>query len=169
MRIALLLIFFGLTSAAFAQEQENQFLDRLLRPNMSASNPFGTKKFNAAHNAASGKEATTKLFYAREPVRQKEFSGTGNFFARLFHAADYPQQRGADLSTRSVHREYASTFATQSSRMARRAPEEKNAYATSTFVGQQSFVPHGKSQKALDQKRKQMTIDEVRELLNRNE
>lgn len=168
MRTPLLIAFIGLTTTAFAQEQESKFLDRLLRPNMALSNSAQNKKFNGATNASVTKSASTKTFYTRSAARQKEFGGQRSFFARVFGTRKYSGERAADVSTRSIHPEHSATFATQNSAMPRQAKEEGRTQEATQFAGNREFFPSGKSQKALDQHRKEMTVEEVRELLNRN-
>lgn len=96
----------------------------------------------------------------------KQYSDHRPFFARLFgRGREFPHVDSASLTSRSdLPRK---TFPTRES-PARESPDAQKLVPTSGYAGERSFVARGKSQKSLDAQRHEMSIDEVRDLLNRN-
>jgi hypothetical protein len=153
----------------FAQEQEGKLVDRLLRPDMRLSNSAQTKQFTGDVRSATAKSATVKEFSASASAAPKEFGGKRSFLSRMFggrrfHAAD----ANADLSTRSIASPRPTTLATQMSTLPRSNSDESKAAGTQQFAQTRPFLERGKSQKSLSAQDRPLTVDEVRELLNRN-
>lgn len=157
----------ALVGSVNAQEQERKLLDRLLKPDMSLQNSVQEKQFVPRGTTAT-KEARTKEFYVRE--RQPEKS----FFTRLFGTKSFNaknsryQDMQASLATRTRFAKADIPYATAAYRDVSAARESEKAVEASEFGGTRPFLIQGKSQKALSQKDQPLTIDQVRELLNKN-
>ncbi len=142
-------------------------MDRLLKPDMSLQNSHGEKQF-VARGATTTKQAPTKKFYVPERRPEK------GFFGRLFRTKDFNtkgsryQDMQANLATRTKIAKADVSYPTAAYRDAETAREADQAVEVSEFSGTRPFLVKGKSQKALSQKDRPLTIDEVRELLNKN-
>jgi hypothetical protein len=161
-------IFCG-ASCLFAQEQESKLVDRLLRPDMTLANSAQTKQFNGAGGQAAARSASVKEFSASASAEPKEFGGKKSFLSRMFgghrlRAGD----TNADVSTRSSASAGPASLGRQTSILARSNSDEGKAVGTRQFAATGPFLERGKSQKALSAQDRPLTVDEVRELLNRN-
>lgn len=158
----------GGISAAVAQEQEGKLLDRLPRPNMELSNPASKKHF-LADGASINKRAPTASFYTPEKSLTKPFPSKRTFFSKLF--ATRHSQAGdatANLSTRSRLTNTNTAYIMPAGYPTRDASGSNGSVRGSDFRGNRPFLDRGKSQKALSTQNKPLTIDQVRELLNKN-
>jgi hypothetical protein len=156
-------------SCARAQEQGRTLVDRLLKPDMSLPNPVQNKKFMAAKGASIDKHAATSTFYLEKKSNSKSFSGardfsTWQFNARSVHAGD----NAANFSARNQITNSNRSFSTQTVRGLRHAHEAGRTVDALIFTGNRPFLDQGKSQKALGRKNPPLTIEQVRELLNKN-
>jgi hypothetical protein len=154
---------------ARGQDQEHQLVDRLLKPDMSLQNPAQSKKFMAAKGASIDKHADTSTFYLEKKSNSKRFSGARDFSAwqfnaRPFHAVDNPANFSAPNQITNSNR----SFSTQTARNLRHAQEAGKTVDALIFTGNRPFLDQGKSQKALGRKNPPLTIEQVRELLNKN-
>ena len=155
---------------ALAQNQESKLIDRLLRPNVSMKNSAQDKKFTNTSAAAFDKSAATRSFYAPEKNVQKAYQDervftAQQFAARHFRGGDSP----ANVATRSQLTKNDTMVPTGPAPGVRVAPEAvKTTAATREFSGNRPFLVEGKSQKALHAHDRPMTIEEVRELLNKS-
>ena len=155
--------FLALATAGYAQEQERKLVDRLLSPDQKLSNSDQNKKFSGGADAAPARSVSTKTFYVSEKKLSKTFVADRQAPTSTFNTRSYttksatlpasPPMKGsetkkaADVSTNTYH---------------------TKKYATRDFAGNRPFLGEGKSQKALHQQDRPLTIDEVRELLNKN-
>jgi len=157
----------ALLGSANAQEQERKLLDRLLKPNMSLQNSVQEKQFIAGGTTTT-KQARTKDFYVPDRRSEKEFR-TSAFRTKGFNTKSSPYQNApANLATRTTVPKADVTYATTAYRGTSVARESEKAVEVSEFSGTRPFLIQGKSQKALSQKDQPLTIDQVRELLNKN-
>jgi hypothetical protein len=168
--VAIGLICFGV-STALAQKQERRLIDRLLKPDTGLANPAQNKKFSAKRSNSFNKPARTATFYsARKPVT-KTFSEQRSltpreFAARHFRAGD----SAAYLSSRSQPLKSDTMIVPPNATAGIRVAPESN---TSTPVREYAssnrpFLDKGKSQKSLHAQDKPLTIEQVRELLNKS-
>ena len=154
-------------ASAGAQEQERKLMERLLKPDMALQNSQGEKQF-AAIGATTTKQAPTKEFYVRKRAPEK------GFFGRLFRTKGFNaknsryQAMQASLPTRTEIAKADVPYRTAAYRGVDSARESGKAAAVSDFDGTRPFLIQGKSQKALSQQDRPLTIDDVRELLNKN-
>jgi hypothetical protein len=149
-----------------AQDQEGKLVDRLLRPDMTLQNTVQNKKF-IADGTYINKQATVGTFYVQKKSNSKSFSGTRDFSARQFSSQSFQGTRGV-AGTSKVFASSPSVYASRSSRDVRDAPQSDKRIASDSFAGNRPFVDQGKSQKSLNRKNPPLTIEQVRELLNKN-
>ena len=154
-------------SSARAQEQERKLVDRLLRPNTELQNSAQKKEF-VADGTSIDKKATISLFYIQEKPLGKEFVADRQFAAKLFAARHF---RDGEIAARVRARAQLARPANINSSTAfsvSDAFENGRKTISCSFVETHSFLDQGKSQKAISQHDTPLTIEEVRELLNKN-
>ena len=153
-------------SVARAQEQEHKLLDRLLRPSTALQNPAQTKKF-VAGGASSGTAVLATSFYIPPNALSKSYSAEREFSTREFMARHF---RDGDVTApaRSRVTLIDRGYPVNAANIARDASENGRTTNFSEFQGTRSFLDRGKSQKSLSTQSPPMTIDQVRELLNKN-
>lgn len=155
------------TSLARGQEQENKLVDRLLRPDMTLGNSAQNKKFAAVEGTSVDRKFVAKSFYAGEETSPKRFGGLRDFFARTFGGRKFSRSDTvANAQTDSAYAE--KRFATRASSLIRTSSEEQKTAKVRQYAGSRPFLGQGTRQKILSQQDKPLSIDEVRELLNRN-
>jgi hypothetical protein len=151
-----------------AQEQESKLVDRLLRPDMTLANSAQNKKFNA-DRVSINKKATVGTFYFQEKSSSKAFSGTRDFSTRQFNSHFFHGSRDASVvSSQQAIENTRSAYSTRTARGVRDAPQSDKKVASRYYAGNRPFLDQGKSQKSLNRQNAPMTIDQVRELLNKN-
>jgi hypothetical protein len=156
-------------SSAGAQDQEPKLLDRLLKPNRTLQNSAQNKKF-VADGASVDKHARVGTFYLQQKSKQKNFSGTRDFAAQQFNSRSFNQAddgRAKSLSQQPVANSQRS-YATSTAPNLRAAYEASKTTETRDFSGKRPFLDRGKSQKSLSRQNPPLTIEQVRELLNKN-
>jgi hypothetical protein len=155
-------------SCVRAQDQERKLVDRLLRPDMTLGNNAQNKKF-IADGASINKQATVGTFYVQEKSNSKSFSGTRDFSARQFSSQSFHGTRSASgISSQQAIGNSRSAYATRTARGVRDAPQSGKKVASRSYAGNRPFLDRGKSQKALNRQNPPLTIEQVRELLNKN-
>ncbi len=139
-------------------QTRNQGLASALFQNRSF---YEGKTFNG-----TGTGVQLKEFYIAPRSNLKEFP-TKAFSSATFAQSDITFAT-KDASTKKDTRD-EKTYETKAAPV-KTARESGKAYDTRDYADSHQFIPDGKSQKALDQQRAQkpMTIDQVRELLNKN-
>jgi hypothetical protein len=162
-------LFLALARVGDAQVQEAKLMDRLLKPDMSLQNDAQGRQFTPRGTVAT-KKAPMKFFLFTKRPREKEYTNvrqarTKEFGTDRSRLAD----RRADTSSRNRIADAGSTYASASYET-HAAPGANRTVEVSDYSRTKSFTARGKSQKSLDaqQQRPSMTIDEVRELLNKN-
>jgi len=151
-----------------AQDQERKLLERLLKPDMTLRNSEQNKKF-IADGTSIDKKANVGTFYVKKKTNSKTFSKTGEFSTRQFNSRSFPGGRSAPQnSSQQIVGKSRLTYPTQSARGPRDAPQSDKKLASRTYADNRPFLDQGKSQKSLNQKNQPLTIDQVRELLNKN-
>jgi hypothetical protein len=156
-------------SCVRGQEQEKKLVDRLLRPDMNLKNDAQHKKFFADGTASINKRATVGTFYVQKKSNSKSFFGIGNFFTRQFHSQPFHSGRSAfKTSSQQAMGNSRYFYANQTARGTRDAPQADKKVATRTYAENRPFLDEGKSQKSLNRQNAPLTIEQVRELLNKN-
>jgi hypothetical protein len=151
-----------------AQEQEAKLVDRILRPNMSLVNSAQDKQFGAAGTLVT-KKVPARNFWTRDRPVAKSFtagmaSSPGQFATRRYSAQD----ETANISARSQSTKTDIVFVASAAQSSRVAPETGRNLIAAPFPGSRPFSGQGKSQKALSARDTPLTIEQVRELLNKN-
>jgi hypothetical protein len=163
MRSSLLVMaFLALATVSYAQEQERKLVDRLLSPNTKLANPDQNKKF-AGGLEATTQSAPTKSFYVSEKNLSKTFVADRSAPTTSFRTRNYSTQAAVVRTVPPMR-----GCQTKQARDISPSPYSTKKYATRDFAGNRPFLGQGKSQKALHAQDRPLTIDEVRELLNKN-
>lgn len=162
-RIVLVIALCLLGSVAKAQEQERKLADRLLEPNMKLQNSEQDKPFTGA-GSITAKSASTRSYYVSNRELTKTFADTREVTTRSYSSHQFAT-KDANLPPPSPTRTYATASARESSST---ALQSATRYDTRKYAGSRPFVEQGKSQKALHQQDHPLSIDDVRELLNKN-
>jgi len=166
MRAAVVLtLLFGFSVNAVAQDQETKLVNRLLRPNTELQNEQQGKKFQF-YDRTSSKSANVRSYYVQDRRLTKNFMASRRFDARTapvqdFHAAKSTAYIGSRNAVPNAE------YRTSSSRLVR-AAYDSNKRSDGRDFQTNKFEARGKSQKAIGSQNHAMTIDEVRELLNKN-
>jgi hypothetical protein len=151
------------------QDQERKLVDRLLKPDMTLQNDAQNKKFTGDSSASINKPATVKSFYVHQKTRSKNFGGTRDFATSQFYSKTYHDGRSAyEVSSQQTLANSGFANANQTARGVRDAPQSGKKVASRAYAGTRPFLDEGKSQKSLNQQNAPLTIDQVRELLNKN-
>jgi len=151
-----------------AQDQESKLVDRLLRPDMTLGNNAQNKKF-IADKASINKQATVGTFYVQKKSNSKSFSGTRDFSARQFNSQPFHGTRSASgISSQQAVGDSRPAYSTRTARDVRDAPQSDKKIASHPYAGNRPFLDQGKSQKSLNRQNPPLTIEQVRELLNKN-
>ncbi len=165
----LLLCLTTLASAARAQDQEGKLVDRLLRPDMSLANSEQNKKFTAAGGTSVDRKFIAKTFYAGDERAPKSFGGVKNFFSKAFGTQKFARGDAPASARSNAETAYATTqFATNPSALIRTSEAQGKVAKTREYADNRPFLTKGTRQKILSQEDKPLTIDQIRELLNRN-
>jgi hypothetical protein len=153
-------------SCAHAQDQESKLVDRLLRPNTTLGNNAQNKQF-VADGASINKKASVGTFYVQKKSNSKSFSGTRDFSTRQFNSQSFqgtPRASGTPKTFASSR----SAYPTRTTRVPRDAPQSDKKVASHSYAENRPFLEQGKSQKSLNRQNPPLTIEQVRELLNKN-
>jgi len=151
-----------------AQNQERKLEDRIMQPDMTLENSAQNKQFTADKTSVK-KKARVSTFYLEKKPQQKDYAGTRAFRSGEFNAENYKQ------NDQPVADELAGKKARQSTYVdSAKGAKTKQAYdqdktrKSREYPGSREYREQGKSQKSLNRKNRPMTIDEVRDLLNKN-
>ena len=153
-------------SASWAQQQEPSLVDRLLRPNLELQNNAQGKKY-VASSAVVKHRGSVGTFLLQPNRVEKSFADTPALASTKYPSRSVSSERkGFSTQDRAVTvPDPVGSFAVRDIHSAY-APQKTGA--SRMFVDQHSYREQGKSQKSLDRKNPPMTIDQVRELLNKN-
>ncbi len=154
-----------------AQQQEQKLLDRINRPNMELANPMQGKGFTGGGGVQMREASVGRtVFDASKSAYPKEFSGARSFFGiknpwfgnRIFETKTSTLSRSAKLDSAFPIREAATGGFSGSG---------KRVDADSSSVVSRPFLVQGSAQGGFEQISdrisKKMTIDDIRELLNK--
>jgi hypothetical protein len=162
MRFAWFIAIFLLGVQARAQDQDRKLVQRLLEPDMKLQNSAQNKKFSGISDLTTA-SASTHQFYVPDRKLTRNFAGTHEFATGAFRSRSFATK------TAYVHRAPGTrTFATKTARDVRAAREAPAKFPAREFAGTWPFLGRGKSQQALHAQDHPLSIDEIRELLNKN-
>ena len=155
-------------SCARAQEQERKLVDRLLKPDMTLQSTEQSKKF-IADGTSVDKRANVGAFYVQKKSSSKSFLAIGHFLTRPFSSHSYRSKRSVfEVSSQQTLANAQSAYANQSARGIRDVPQSDRKIASRPYAENRPFLDEGKSQKSLNKQNEPLTIEQVRELLNKN-
>ena len=170
MIVAIGTLFIGITTG-LAQEQEGKLIDRLLKPNTALVNSSQDKKFSGERVAALDRPARRPgNFYPPEKTVTRTFPEQSaltpqQFAARHFRAGD----SAAHISPRTELKKNDVVIPTPAANAGSRVATTSSATAPAReYAASRPFLDRGKSQKALSAQDKPLTIEQVRELLNKS-
>ena len=155
--------------SASAQDQEKKLVDRLLKPDMALQNDAQNKKFIGDGSASVNKRANVGSFFIHQKPRSKDFAGTRDFSTTQFYSQTYRGGRTAhEVSSQQTVANTKATYANQTARGVRDASQSGKKIASHAYAGNRPFLDQGTNQKSLNRKKEPLTIEQVRELLNKN-
>src|SRR5260370_3911126 len=160
----LLLIAF---SFARPQDQESKLVERLLKPDMTLQNTAQNKKF-IADGASINRKATAGTFYFQEKSHARSISNPREFSAGQFNSRSFQRTHAASgISSQPPIGNSQPSYSTRTARV-RDAHDADKGATSRAFAESRPYLDQGKTQKARDRKHPPLTIDQVRELLNKN-
>jgi hypothetical protein len=170
MIVAIGTLFIGMFASALAQDQEPRLMDRLLKPDASLANPAQHKKFSDKRTAAFDRPASIKPFYSSQKTVAKSFPDERTFTPRQFAARHFRAgDSSAYVSSRAQPTKNDRMITTAAATAGTRVAPESNATSpVSEYAGNRPFLDKGKSAKSLQAQNKPLTIEQVRELLNKS-
>ena len=155
-------------SLAAAQEQERKLVDRLLRPDASLQNNAQNKKWSGG-KVAVDKKARVSTFYVEKKPRTKKFERVRGVSARQFDASQtYGVSEAPSVSSKPSPVNADRSYSANKTVGARPVHDSNKETNTQEFSGNRPFLARGKSQKSLERQNESLTIEQVRELLNKN-
>jgi hypothetical protein len=164
-------LFIGVTTS-LAQEQERKLIDRILKPDTSLANSAQDKKFNSTRLASFDKPIKARAFSSTPKTIARTFPEERAFTPRQFAARHFRAgDSAANVSARSQLKNGDTLVVTPAASAGTRvAPENATNPTTSVreYAGTRPFLDRGKSQKSLGAQNKPLTIEQVRELLNKS-
>ena len=152
-----------------AQDQEKKLLDRLLKPDMALQNDAQNKKFVGDGSASINKRAHVGRFYVHQKPSSKNYSGLRDFSTTQFYSQTYRGRHTAyEVSSQQTLANSKANYANQTARSVRDAPQAGKKVASRAYAGNRPFLGEGTNQKSLNSHNEPLTIEQVRELLNKN-
>ena len=139
-----------------------------VRPDMTLRNNAQNKQF-IADGASINKKATVGTFYVQKKPNSKSFAGTRDFSPRQFNSHSFHNTRSASgISSQQAIENSRPAYATRTARGPRDAIQSDKKVASRSYAENRPFLDQGKSQKSLNRQNAPLTIEQVRELLNKN-
>lgn len=156
-----------LFSGARAQTQERSLVDRLLKPDMSLQNSAQNKQFRADGESIN-KRATVASFYFENKSKPRTFSETRDFRSARFDTRAFLEGKRRNSSSDKPANSISTFSGASLQHPVRDAYDHDKTVKGRDFADQHPFLDRGKSQKYLSRQTPPMTIEQVRELLNKN-
>ena len=134
---------------------------------MELQNSAQGKKF-PANSAGTERRGTVGTFLLQPNRTEKSFADTHTLTTTEYRA------RLSNVSPRTITSKQArstkiqASLETSSVSEVREAPNTHQAISSTDYAAQRRFVEQGKSQKSLGRQNPPLTIEQVRELLNKN-
>jgi len=151
-----------------SQDQERKLVERLLKPDMSLQSTEQKRKFTASGTSIN-KKARVGTFYVEKKTHSKPFSGTSDFSTPQFNSRRFQgSHSAAENSSQQPNENSRLTYPTQTASGSHNASQSNKKVPSRTYAENRPFLDQGKSQKSLNRQNAPLTIDQVRELLNKN-
>jgi hypothetical protein len=136
---------------------------------MTLQNDAQNKKFVGDGSASINKRAHVGSFYVHQKPSSKNFSGTRDFSTTQFYSQTYRGGRPAhEVSSQQRLTNSKAPYANQTARGVRDSSQSGKKVASRGYADNRPFLDEGKSQKSLNRQNEPLTIEQVRELLNKN-
>jgi hypothetical protein len=164
---AIVWLSFLVVSTGFTQQQERTLIDRLLRPDMELQNKAQSKKF-ATNSTVIENRGTVGTFVLEPARQQKPVAETRTIVTTEYRARSFQSNSSVSSSVQNRDADLSGQLTTLSTRDIHETHDSHLKVADRSFAGEREFREQGKSQKSLDRQNPPLTIDQVRELLNRN-
>ena len=152
---------------ARAQDQERKLIDRIMKPDMKLQNDAQNKKFKSDKTSVD-KHATVGTYYLEQKPTSKKFSNTRNASTTSFDSRSFNAGNKTNAQQLSQQQAATTVYSTNSANGIAGVRDQNKTDSGHAYSGNRAFDDRGKSQKSLNRKNRPMTIDEVRELLNKN-
>ena len=150
------------------QDQERKLVDRLLRPDMTLQSSEQKKKF-IADGTSINKKARVGTFYVEKKSKSKTFLGTRELSTQQFNSRPFHGSRSAfENSSQQAVGNSRLSYPTQSALGPHHVSQSDKKVASRAYAENRPFLDQGKSQESLTRQNAPLTIDQVRELLNKN-
>ena len=144
-------------------------MDRMMRPNMELSNPAQHKSFTAVEGVSVDRKFQAKEFVSGRETTTQSFAGAKSFLSITFGTGQYARAEAAANYRRNAEMAFASTeFETKKSSLIHESAYAKKRVKTRDYSDNRPFLAKGSRQKQLSQQDKPLSIDQVRELLNKS-
>jgi hypothetical protein len=167
--VAIWLLVLAALSRVRGQDQERKLMDRLLKPDMTLQSEAQNKKFIGDRTSSMNKHANVGTFYVQKKSNSKTFSATGDFSTRQFASQPFHSKHSKfETSSPQGVANSRPAYANQSASGVRDAAQPEKKVPGRSYAGTRPFLDEGKSQKSLNRQDAPLTIEQVRELLNKN-
>jgi hypothetical protein len=160
-------LFVSLTTI-WAQDHKRRLIDRLLQPDMHLQNTAKEKEFASANSQFTARSSSTSMFPVAASRTERSFSGTRAIATQEYGSRSFQTGHRNASAVQSHNVKLPGQLTTSGVRGFREMHDAHLEVASRTFAGQRQFREQGKSQKSLDRQNPPLTIDQVRELLNKN-
>ena len=112
---------------------------------------------------------TLELFLSTKNRSSKSFSGAKDFSTTQFYSQTYRGGHTAhEVSSQQTVGNSKAAYANQTARGVHDASQSGKKVASRAYGGNRPFLDQGTNQKSLNRKNEPLTIEQVRELLNKN-
>lgn len=159
----------------FGQQQEKKLMDRINSPDRQQASIFQNKLFLSSNGVNVGKTSYADTsFFGAKSYNSKTFLGERSFLGikNPWFGNKVFGSNGADISKKTVFFDSQKSFAVSQTSITGYSNANKDAYLASADVPVRSFLNKGAKQNEFDdisaKTKKELTIDEVREMLNKN-
>ena len=173
--LAILTFLLLAAASAIAQVQERKLLERINKPDLSLGNPFEKQAFKGASIMPMRTAPTTeKQFFGAKGANVKEFPLTHSFLGvkNPWLGHQVFDTKNASSWSKSVVMDADKKVPIRKAESIASSDAAKSAHLGSPVVPVRPFVPVPSSQGALsqitDKITNKMTIDEVRDILNKS-
>jgi hypothetical protein len=156
-----------LVSTVLAQHQERRLIDRLLRPDMELQNDAQSKKFSAKP-AIIENRGTVGTFFLQPTRPEKRAANSRSFATKKYNSRSFENGFGGNSSIQNRQVKLPEQLPTSAADNIHETHDSHLKVADRSFGVEREFRDQGKSQKSLNRQNPPLTIDQVRELLNKN-
>jgi hypothetical protein len=165
--LAIFLVVLALVPELQAQQQERSLIDRLLRPDMELQNRAQGKAFTANSRVVE-RRGTVGTFYLQSSLNEKSIGTTPVVTTAQYRQREFlPVPRMISLG-QSRAANVTANANSSTVHGVHLAYDARRQVAGRNYADERSFHDEGKSQKSLNRQNPPLTIDQVRELLNKN-